>query len=70
MKTVEEAAAKCKNEKVDSILDASNGYWQTRQQLVRIIQLSILLLEGINIYGYQLESKALVTFFSEQSLEY
>ena len=30
MKTVEEVAAKVKNAKIYSVLDASNGYWQIR----------------------------------------
>ena len=30
MKTVEEVAAKVKNAKIYSVLEASNGYWQIR----------------------------------------
>ena len=71
MKTAEEVAAKVKNAKVYSVLDASNGYWQMR--LTKDNQkytCSTLLLEDINICIYHLVSKAQVRFFKGKSLKY
>ena len=63
MKTVEEVAAKVKNAKVYSILDALNSYWQ-----IRLTKVSIFLLEDINICVNLMVSKAQVWFYKGDSL--
>ena len=55
MKTVEKVAAKVKNAKVYSILDALNSYWQ-----IRLTKVSIFRLKDINICVNLLVSKAQV----------
>ena len=66
MKTVEEVAAKVKNAKVYSILDALNSYWQKR-----LTKVPIFLSEDINICANLLVSKAQVRFLQRRfSLKY